>query len=85
MALKLVALYNLGDLEGFHAAARQAREHGIPRKALMMVPRFRQMVIQETENPKLPANLREPLLEGRPAPGAGEDPRKRFPFKRPRN
>lgn len=85
MALKLVALYNLNDLEGFHAAARQAREHGIPRKALMMVPRFRQMVIQETENPKLPANLREPLLEGRPAINPEVDGRKRFPFKRPRN
>jgi serine/threonine-protein kinase len=78
-ALKMVAHYHLDDLEGFRAAAREARDRGIHRKALMMVPRFRQMALQEAENPKLPRGEREHLLDPLPA-NDGRKP----PLKRPR-
>ena len=83
-ALKLAAHYQLDDIEGFSAAARGFHESGTPRMGLRMVPRFRMLLKQERENPKLPPALREKLLEDLP-PARGEDgPRPRFPLKRPR-
>ena len=83
-ALTLVAHYQLDDIEGFRAAARGFHDSGTPRKALLMVPRFRMLLKQERENPKLPPALREKLFENLPPPRGEDPPRPRFPLKRPR-
>lgn len=76
-ALKLVAHYELDDVEGVRATLQEAEGKGIPPKVLLLIPRVRQMLKQEAESPKLPADLHGRLLEG-PAPDL---PRRRLPLK----
>lgn len=78
--LKLVACYELGDVERLKSAIRDAREHGLQRRSFLVFPRFRAMIRQETEHPKLPPGFREQLLEDLRPPGDGEP--KGRPFKR---
>ncbi len=78
--LRLVAHYELDDFDGCRATLREAAAKGVPFKAMLLVPRVRQMLKQEAERPKLPPELRGLLREG-----AGRDlPRKRFPLREPR-
>lgn len=78
--LKLVAHYELDDFDGCRATLREAGAQGVPFKAMLMVPRVRQMLKQEANQPKLPPELRGLLREG-----AGRElPRKRFPLRDPR-
>jgi hypothetical protein len=83
-ALKLAAHYELNDIEGFRSSLRDATEKGVQRRALLAFPRFRAVLKQESESPKLPPRMRELLFEGLPAPGGDDSPRKRPPLKRPR-
>lgn len=67
-ALKLVGLYETGDLDGFARTVNALHEHRVPRKLLLAYPRFRQLLKQEAENPKLPEAMRQGLREGAPGP-----------------
>lgn len=78
--LKLVAHYELGDFDGCRATLHEAAGKGVPFKAMLLVPRVRQMLKQEADQPRLPADLRELMREG-----AGREPlRKRLPLRNPR-
>jgi serine/threonine-protein kinase len=71
-ALKLVAHYETNDFDGLARTVKTLHEQGVPRKFLLAIPRFRQMLKQEAEHPKLPPRLRQNLGEG----PAALDPRR---------
>ncbi|MBI4912802.1 MAG: serine/threonine protein kinase [Acidobacteria bacterium] len=76
-ALRVVAFYELGDFEGMKESLKTLPASGVPPRALLAFPRYRAMLKQELENPKLPAEMHERMVEALRREGL----RRRGPFK----